>query len=200
MPIALKSLIERTEEDRNLLDQILSSFSCDEDEDIEYFLHKRAVEFELLSKSRTYLICDEKQFYEQNFCLDQLKIYGYISLALKVLSVPEETSNRARKELDGFSAKMNGEQISDFSCYLIGQLSRASNVPSGSIDGARLIQFACDIIAASVQAVGGRYIMIECQENEKLITFYAQNNFKEIARIPDGDRKMVQMIRKIQLN
>lgn len=102
-----------------------------------------------------------------------------------------------RKELDGFSSKIHGERISDFPCYLIGQLSRASNVPKDSISGDQLIAFACDVIAASVNSVGGRYMMIECHDNEKLIHFYKTNNFFEIARIPDNDLPMVQMIRKI---
>ena len=58
--------------------------------------------------------------------------------------------------------------------------------------------FACDIIAASVEAVGGRYMIIECRDTEKLIRFYQNNSFKEISRIPDKDQPMVQMIRKIQ--
>ena len=55
-----------------------------------------------------------------------------------------------------------------------------------------------DIIAASVEAVGGRYMMIECRDTEKLIRFYQNNSFKEISHIPDKDQPMVQMIRKIQ--
>lgn len=51
--------------------------------------------------------------------------------------------------------------------------------------------------AASVEAVGGRYMMIECRDTEKLIRFYQNNSFKEISRIPDKDQPMVQMIRKI---
>lgn len=66
MPIALKTLIKITGEDRELLYNILSSFSCKEDTDIEFFLHERAVEFEELAKSRTYLICDEDQISKCN--------------------------------------------------------------------------------------------------------------------------------------
>lgn len=77
----------------------LSSFTCTEDEDIESFLHNRAVEFEKLSKSRTYLVCEEEQL-ESN-SLDRVTIYGYISLALKILTIPDAISNRIRKELDG---------------------------------------------------------------------------------------------------
>ena len=51
---------------------------------------------------------------------------------------------------------------------------------------------------SSVEAVGGRYMMIECRDTEKLIRFYQNNSFKEISRIPDKDQPMVQMIRKIQ--
>lgn len=176
--------------------RFLSSFSCAEDEDIELFLHNRAVEFEKLSKSRTYLVCDEEEL--KNNSLNHVTIYGYISVALKILTIPDETSNRMRKELDGFSAKIHGKPVHDIPCYLIGQLSRNSKVPKSSLKGADLIGYACDVIAQSVEAVGGRYIMIECRDKEKLIRFYQQNLFKEIARIPDENVPMVQMIRKIQ--
>ncbi|MBR1436983.1 MAG: hypothetical protein IJ587_00470, partial [Synergistaceae bacterium] len=124
------------------LKNMLSSFSCVHDEDIQNFLYNRAIEFEKLSKSRTYLIIDKEQFRKPGIRLDELTIYGYISLAVKVFTVPEETSNRQRQQLDGFSAKEHGKQISNFPCYLIGQLARNSNVPKESISGAELLNFA----------------------------------------------------------
>lgn len=198
MPVALSSLIDRTDEDKELLNQILSSFVCKQDEDIEYFLYNKAVEFESLSKARTYLICDEEQLSEDGFCLDQLTVYGYFSLALKILSVPETTSNRWRKELDGLSAKVHGKVINDFPCYLIGQLSRNSAVDRDSVSGHTLVDMACAIIDRVVEYIGGRYVMIECHDDVKLIQFYKDNEFFEIARIPDEERPMVQMIRKIR--
>lgn len=33
----------------------------------------------------------------------EITIYGYISLALKILTVPTDISNRVRKEIDGRS-------------------------------------------------------------------------------------------------
>ena len=68
---------------------------------------------------------------------------------------------------------------------------------SGGITGKQLIDFASDIIATSVEAVGGRYMMVECRDEEKLIKLYQDNYFDEIARIPDENQPMVQMIRKI---
>lgn len=194
MLISLKTLINELEEDKELK-PLLSSFSCLQDKDIEYFLHNRAVEFEQLSKSRTYLICSQEELETKK--ITELTVYGYISLAIKILTVPTEVSNRVRKELDGFSAKIHGEQISDFPCYLIGQLSRNSNVSRDSLSGKALISFAKDVIATAVEAIGGRYMMIECRDSKKLIEFYKNNDFEEIARIPDNEQPMVQMIRKI---
>ncbi|MCD7814575.1 MAG: hypothetical protein LUH20_11130 [Lachnospiraceae bacterium] len=176
------------------LNRILSSFSCEQDEDIEVFLRERAVKFEQLSKSCTYLAFDQDQLQKG---YESLAVYGYISVALKVLSVPDYTSNRVRKELDGLSAKIHGTRIDDFPCYLIGQLARSSSVPKDSITGKQLVDFAFDVISAAVNAVGGRYVMIECHDDEKLVGFYRQNGFFEIARIPDKDKPMVQMVCKI---
>ena len=195
MLIPLKSLISILKEDSDLLHHFLSSFSCTKDKDIEYFLHNRAIEFENLSKSRTYLVCSEEQLINNAF--DNVTIFGYISIALKVLTIPEESSNRTRKELDGFCAKNHGHIIRDIPCYLIGQLSRNSNISSSLLPGSKLIEYACNIIAQSVEAVGGRFIMIECLNEKKLIRFYQENHFNEIARIPDKNTAMVQMIRKI---
>ena len=83
--------------DIDLLKYILSSFSCVQDEDIQNFLHNRAIDFEKLLKSRTYLVVDEKQFENSDFKLKDLVIYGYISSAVKVFTVPEMTSNRQRQ-------------------------------------------------------------------------------------------------------
>ena len=101
-----------------------------------------------------------------------------------------------RKELDGLSAKIHGRVINDFPCFLIGQLARNSDVKKELLSGEDLLEKAFSIIEVAVNAVGGRYILIECLDNEKLIAFYKRNGFSEIARIPDGNHQMVQMMRK----
>ena len=45
----------------NELNELLSSFSCSKDQDIEYFLQNRSIEFEKLSKARTYLVFDQDE-------------------------------------------------------------------------------------------------------------------------------------------
>lgn len=145
-----------------------------------------------LSKSRTYLVFDEEELETRK--ITELTIYGYISSALKLLTVPEETSNRVRKKLDGLSAKLHGEQIQDFPCYLIGQLARNSSVSKDALSGEQLLAVAENIILNAVESVGGRFIMIECKDSQNLINFYSKNCFTKIAKVSDNCRPMVQMI------
>ncbi len=175
-----------------MLQQYLSSFSCEKDSDIESFLKTRAVQFERLSKSRTYLLVDEDKLEDGEFV-----ILGYFALALKVLIIPVDKSIRSRQELDGFSGKIYGEPIREVPCYLIGQIARNSAVDKTAIHGSELMEAAISVIEASVAAVGGRYVLIECHDEKKLIRFYEDNAFHEFARIPMGETPMVQMIRKL---
>ncbi len=80
---------------------------------------------------------------------------------------------------------------------MIGQLARNSNVPKDSISGAELLNFAYDIIAISVDAVGGRNILVECRNNKRLIQFYLDNGFDKISQMPNENQTMIQMIRRI---
>ena len=186
---------ERKEGDKRL-DKCLESFFCEKDKEIEWFLKKRAAEFEDLAKARTYLVCSEEQL-ESEDVFSNLTIYGYITIALKVLKIPQSLSNRVRKELDGFSAKRQESLIQDFPCYLIGQLAKNSNIKCNALSGGELIESAVQIINTAVQNVGGRYMLIECRDSPKLLEFYHNNHFSETARISDEKRSMVQMIRKL---
>ena len=167
---------------------------CKEDEDIESFLHNRAIEFEKISKARTYLIVDADKLMAEN---SEFVICGYVSLALKILTISEHESNRIRKKLDGFNAKMHGIPIQEFPVYLIGQLARDSRYTYSDLSGSELLQCAIDVIASAVSAVGGRYAMIECHNEPKLITFYENNGFKTLTKVPDQDMPMVQMIKGV---
>lgn len=51
---------ETQEDIQNLMD-LLSSFSCTQDKDIENFLHNRATDFERINKTSTYLLCNGRK-------------------------------------------------------------------------------------------------------------------------------------------
>lgn len=184
--------MKQLEEDKELFQSILSSFVCKKDADIELFLHSKSVEFEKISKSRTYLLCDEAKMED-----GEIFILGYFALSLKVLILPDEMSVRARKEIDGYRGKMHGIPIREIPCFLIGQLAKNASEEASEITGKMLLDEACAVIYSAMLSVGGRYIMIECQDNEKLLKFYKENGFMEFLREPEGNKSMVQMLRRV---
>ena len=185
-------------EEEDLL-SLLSTFRCEKDTDIENFLceQNKAVQFEQLLKARTYLVFDKEQLERGN--PENLVILGYISLAQKVLSIPESVSNQFRKKIDGLSAKIHGRQISEFPVYLIGQLGRNSKVSSSDLPGKVLLDYADSVISVAMNAIGGRTTMVECHNKKELIRFYSSNGFQIIGKEPDEfsaeKQQMVQMIR-----
>lgn len=170
----------------------LSSFSCEQDKDIEDFLHNRAIPFETAGKSRTYFVVDEVLLRTKG----QIYILGFFTVSLKVLDIPKGFSNRKRLELDGFASKIHGEPIKSVPCYLIGQLAKNSAVPNAT-SGAVLLEEAISIIKAAVKRVGGRFVLVECRDDPHLRKFYTDNDFVEFDTLPDEYTPMVQMVRAL---
>ena len=170
----------------------MSSFVCADNADIANFLHEKAIKYEHLGKARTYLFFDEEKLERGTFV-----IVGYFSLALKTLILPENTSTSRRKVIDGFYGKLHGHPIREVSCYLIGQMAKNSSVDKVSLSGKDLIENALATIIPAAEIVGGRWVLIECQNTGKLISFYKENGFEYVAREPDEQEEMVQMIRRI---
>lgn len=125
-----------------------------------------------------------------------MHIFGFFTVSLKVLDLPERLSNRKRLELDGFAAKTHGEAIQSIPCYLIGQLAKNSAVQN-AVSGTVLMEKAISVIRSAAEDVGGRYMLVECRDNPQLRKFYADNGFEVFDAIPDENVPMVQMIRHV---
>lgn len=70
-------------------------------------------------------------------------------------------------------------------------------MPKSSLSGEKLLSFAYDVIQSAVDVVGGRYMMIECSNHQKLIQFYKNNHFQELNPSAFSQQPLVQMIRKL---
>ena len=72
---------------------------------------------------------------------------------------------------------------------LIGQLGK--NFSEGNdmlISGAELLNLAIEKVKLVQKEVGGKFVYLECEDNDKLKNFYRSNNFKEFGkRKLDGD-------------
>ena len=160
----------------------LLSFRCGQDTDVQNFLSEKAVLFEKADKTRTYLVIDD-----ETLAAGRLNILGYFSLAIKVLTLPEEISGNQKKKLDGkYSHIENG-----ISAYLIGQLGK-NDLYKEKLSGKQLILEAMKIIQEARIRVGGRVAYIECADHPKLIKFYADNGFTVFNK--DKKSELVQMI------
>ena len=170
----------------------MSSFICTDNTDIANFLHEKTIKYKQLGKARTYLFFDEEKLERGLFV-----IVGYFSLALKTLILPESTSTNRRKVIDGFYGKLHGHPIREVSCYLIGQIAKNSSLNQYSLSGKDLLENALATIIPATEIVGGRWVLVECQNIDKLLNFYKENGFEYVAREPDDQEEMVQMIRRI---
>lgn len=152
--------------------QYISTFSCEKDQDIVKFLTSKALLFEKIGKSRTFIVYDE-----DNSGIDN--ILGIFSIGLYILKVAVEFSNRKIKQLDGFSAKINNKAIEELPVILIGQFAKNSNYKY-SITGDRLMELCMKCILKGQLYLSGRIVFLECKNTYKVIEFYKKYGFNLI--------------------
>ena len=189
MLVSLQKLTELVSDEG--LSEILSSFKCSRDSDIESFLNEKAVLFDRKGKSRTHLVLNRDAL--ENGTID---IVAYFSLAINLLRIPEGTSSSQIKRLDGLYTRRGGEPISEIPSYLIGQLAK-NDTNITSIQGALLLEYALSAISVAEEIVSGRVVHIECRDIPKVISFYEENGFKVLRQDPnDGLVQMYCLIGK----
>ena len=158
--------------------------------DIESFLHEKAIQFEKSAIASTYLVFEE----ETNI------LVGFFSLANKPLTMSEKNfdslSNTQRNRLKQYGRKIGNKfQINS---YLIGQLGKNfSKEAEKKISGADLLTLAFDKVAEASAIIRAKYVWLECDNNEKLINFYSSFGFKQINPKPLED-ELVVLILKIK--
>ena len=141
----------------------LSTFSCEQEPEIERFLKERSIPFEKAHKSRTYLILEKKSSPE-----GEIAILAFISLALTSFRIQKDVSNSMRKRLNGIF--MND----DIPCFLIGQLGKNDRYWD-KIEGSELLDYAMNFLEKGHDLIGGRFVRVDCREDERLIRFYEEN-------------------------
>ena len=166
---------------------ILSTFSCDLNDDIESFLKERAIDFSNKGIARTHLVLREAG--------SEIEILGYYTLTNKVLAIPNEgLSGTERKRVERFGVLDINSNTYDIPMPLIAQLGKNYlNGLNNELSGAELLFIASDKVAAIQNDLGGRFVYLECDDAPKLIDFYTANGFRCIEN-SKGDNDLVQMI------
>jgi hypothetical protein len=171
-----------TEDEQDIIDAI-SNFSC-KDKDVESFLKSRAIDFERRNKSRSYLILDNDKLVNGEFI-----VLAYFTLSLKSLEFRDTLSKSKIKEIDGFSKEVKGVAIA-----LVGQLGKDENF-ARNMSGKEILNICMDFIFQVQTLIGGRHVLIECQDHDKIVDFYRNNSFEFLQT--DKSDNYLQMVRRI---
>jgi hypothetical protein len=163
--IALRDLLNEGIQERDYQKKIVDCFSCPLNLDIEYFVRDKAIEFEKMDISRTYFIYTSFQGRPQ--------LVGFFAVALK----PIHIRRGVRKCITGNTGR------EEASVFLLGQLGKNYK---GEIDqqrlikGEQLIYLAFKKILEAYQIIGGRAVLVECQNEEHLKNFYESMGFEQV--------------------
>ena len=166
-----------------IIREAIDNFSC-RDKDVEYFLKNKSFEFEKRNKSRIYLVFDDA-----NYVAGDVAVLAYFTLSLKSLEFRDTLPKNKIKDIDGFSKDVNGVAIA-----LVGQFGKDEN-KAKDVYGKDLLDICMDFIYQVHILIGGRYVLIECLDIDKVVGFYRENNF-EVLQLDKCDNYL-QMVRKL---
>ncbi len=152
--------------------EILKDYKCELNKDVEYFLKEKAIEFSKQDLSRTFLVMSS---YKKKYV-----IVGYFAITNKSTTIKKFIlSNTKKKRITRF-AKYNQEiKGYNIALPLIGQIGKNyNNGYDKLITGDILLKHALNKVKETQDILGGRYVFLECEDNEKLKQFYEENGFE----------------------
>lgn len=174
--IRLCDMLSELGEDK--VKNILSSFVCEKNRDVQMFLRDRAIEFSRQGLAKTTLVYwvsdDETEKY----------LVGYFTVASKYLCVSKDSISKSlAKKMNSHGTFAPNTRKYIVPSPLIAQLGK--NFADGNnylISGAELLQMAVDKVKSIQQELGGKFVYLECETKEKLVQFYSDNGFTEFGR------------------
>ena len=167
--ISIEDLNEAIGEEK--LKELLKSFKCELNKDVENYLHNSAIQFFKMGMSNTFLVFTS--YKEENV------LVGYFALTNKITKIKKKSlSNTMGKRIKRFTQNDEFNNYYIVSLPLIGQLGKNyDNGYNKLISGDILLKLACDKIREAQRVLGGRFVFIECEDKPELIEFYESNGF-----------------------
>jgi hypothetical protein len=191
-------MIEAIGEDRTK--DVLCDFSCPLNKDVEYFLRSRAIEFSKQGLSKTHLVFTSYK--------DRPVLCGYFTLCYKIMAVSADAlSSCYKKRIQRFGKYNRAYKQYDIPAPLIAQLGKNyTNGYDKLICGDEMLKIAIDNIMKISRLVGGKFIYLECEDEEALVKFYSDNGFVNFGkRVLDKEeedrvqgRYLIQMLRYLE--
>lgn len=160
--------------------EILSTFSCPMNDDVERFLTKRsAIDFATQGVSQTFLVY--ASYKKKNV------LCGYFTIANKYIVVNKHSvSGTLRRRLRKFAMPSAEKDDLVIMAPLIAQLGKNyANGYSELITGDELLKMAEDQIRLAQRIIGGKVVYLECEDIDRLKDFYSSNGYVEF-----GNRRL----------
>ena len=154
--------------------QLLGSFSCIKNKQMEHFLHANAVSCAKQRFAITYLVLNQNN-----------ELCGFFTLTHKpVFFDKERIDGKRKRRVRQFCVRsLSGEQQENdeqllASAFLIAQLAKSSSELTGEkATGGELMSFALQTLAEIQKSIGGGLVFLECEDEEKLLAFYERQGF-----------------------
>ena len=157
--------------------EILSTFSCPMNDDVERFLTKRsAIDFATQGVSQTFLVY--ASYKKKNI------LCGYFTIANKYIVVNKHSvSGTLRRRLRKFAMPSAEKDDLVIMAPLIAQLGKNyANGYSELITGDELLKMAEDQIRLAQRIIGGKVVYLECEDIDRLKDFYSSNGYVEFGK------------------
>ena len=187
--VGLQKLLE-SENQIEKIEKFLKTFKSNfaTTNEVEYFLHNNAIEFEKKTLSTTHLLINENN-----------ELVGYFSIANKKLNIPKEvvkTFSKTKLKKIGQSSNIKKDGSYEINSYLIGQLgiNFSQEIKGEKITGKDLLNEIWILLLEAKKLVNVKYICLECENNSKLINFYKEFGFDLIDGFENDLRVMFMKI------
>lgn len=153
--------------DGGKLKNVISSFKCPINQEIEDYLYKSAVIFARKKITITYFVFDD----ETN------DLVGYYALTNKSITIDSKSiPKKLLSKFDRYFKFDNNEYTGP--CYLIAQLSKNYAITNNKISGKELLDDAFSHLSDSQKLVGGGFVYLECEaDKKKILRVYSDYGF-----------------------
>jgi hypothetical protein len=161
----------------------LQSFHCCREEFIENYVRNKSVHAEIMGDVKSYLILDTES--------TDLCILGYYALTLKVIHLRNISGSKAK------CLHLKKKEDHYIPTYYIALLAK-NDIYKESITGNDILNSALATIQNASLSVGGRAVWVEAKkENQGVVDFYQQNEFKEFQQEEQHDGIYLHLIKTV---
>lgn len=156
--------------------KILSDFSCPLNEDVEFFMHNKAYDFERIGLARTYLVYAQPS-------ADEVFLVGIYSLGQSNVEIGNDLNRSNKRKIFGTTYPM-GKNIKTL---LIGQLAKNyTNGYNKYITGDLLLSLAFARIKQIHMMFPSVVTHVDCKDDTHLRSFYEKHGFELLKKREDG--------------